>query len=96
MSIILSYFIRADLLLSNCMIYLLNRKLSYTIQWNVLFHLDTYFKVTVNNQRMIQFAMSVACEKDGEKFAIPINVRIDPNKFQSNCYPDIFLCDDAS
>ena len=78
------------------MIYLSSRKLSYIIQWNVLFYLGTYSIVTVNDHRMIQFAMSVACEKDGEKFAIPINVRINPDIYLPDSYPDIFLCDDAS
>lgn len=44
---------------------------------------------------LVQFSMSIVCMSNGEKFAIPINILLNPNIINMVKYPEIYLCDDA-
>ncbi|CBK20969.2 uncharacterized protein [Blastocystis hominis] len=44
---------------------------------------------------LVQFSMSIVCENNGEQFAIPVNILLNPNIINMVKCPDIYLCDDA-
>ena len=43
----------------------------------------------------VQFSMSIVCESNGERFAIPINIILNPDVFNMDECPEVYLCDDA-
>ena len=62
----------------------------YILKWSLQLVRTNY-----SANSLVQFSMSIVCENNGEQFAIPVNILLNPNIINMVKCPDIYLCDDA-
>lgn len=75
-----------------------SRKTRISLPFNGKYILKRDLQLVRTNYSMnslIQFSMSIVCNSNGEKFAIPINILLNPNAISMVKAPEIYLCDDA-
>lgn len=79
-------------------VHMFSRKTRISIPFNGEYIVKRELQLVRTNYSMnslIQFSMSIVCKSNGEKFAIPINILLNPNAINMVKAPEIYLCDDA-